>query len=99
MSEDDFLGPNDRLECEPNELHPLVVELLKSCLGKEMAPKYEKPWTQALETAHQEAISAVVGAMNQRRLTSVRLISVTPDGRRKVRDVSFDHMKKGRVFQ
>ena len=95
----DFLEPDDNLETRPADLHALFIPVVTSSLSKRLAADGSGKWTQALETAHQEKIAALVGAARERGLTTVTMISVKPDGRRIAREISLDKISKDRVLQ
>jgi hypothetical protein len=99
MFGDEFVGLHDRVETEPAELTDLFIKFITSALSKKIATDDGLPWNQAHETAHQEKISALVGAAKQRGLASITVIAVKPDGRRAARDISVDTISKDRVLQ
>jgi len=100
MSADELpFGANDRIETEPAELHGLFINAMTSSLSKRLAVGAGKPWTQALETAHQEAISALVAAAKSKGISALKVTSVKPDGRRVELSISLDKISKDRVLQ
>lgn len=100
MSRDELpFDAHDTMETVPAELHDLYIKVVTSSLAKKLAPQYDKPWTPALETKHQEAIASLVAAARNRNLESFKVISVKPDGRRLEFDMSVDKIAKDRVLQ
>jgi hypothetical protein len=95
---DDF-EVSDKIETDPGELHELVIKAFQTSLTKRICADEGTPWTQALESKHQERISALVAAAKSKGLATFKLISVRPDGRRAVREISIDKLSKTRVLQ
>jgi hypothetical protein len=60
--DDLFENPNDKMETDPADLGPIIADVLTITLAKQLAGKYEKPWTDKLESEMQAKISALVAA-------------------------------------
>jgi hypothetical protein len=99
VSNEDFMGLADKIETEPADLRELFVKAITSSLSKSMATEQGKPWTQASENKHQEAIAALVAAARSRGLTEVKMIAVKADGQRVSRSVSVARIGQDRVLQ
>ncbi len=97
--DDLFQNPDDKMEVEPADLGPVLTAVLTSSLAKKLASEYDKPWTEELESKLQEEISALVAAVNERGLKTVRVIVTQANGQKRTQELDIDLISKTRSLQ
>ena len=97
--DDLFQNGDEKLEVEPAELGPLLVDVLTYTLAKEVAPQYKKPWTEQQESAMQEKISALVAAARERGLKAIRVSVTRRNGEKASRELSVEKINQTRTLQ
>ncbi len=97
--DDLFQNPDDKMEVEPADLGPVLTAVLTSSLAKKLASEYDKPWTEELESKLQEEISALVAAVNERGLKTVRVIVTQAKGQKRTQELDIDLISKTRSLQ
>lgn len=99
MSDRVFDDINSKIDVEPPELGKEVFAVLSQNLSKLLAPQYNKPWTDKLESDLQEAISTLIAACNARGLDTIRLHYTSPNGEKAIRDLDVAKIAKTRTLQ
>jgi hypothetical protein len=99
MAEAEFADLEDSIETDPPELGPSFVAAITASLGKQLAAKYDKPWTDQRETQLQESIAALVAAARERGLLQLKVVVTKASGRKVVRNLDVDKISRTRSLQ
>jgi len=97
--DDFFQNGNDKMETNPADLGRVLADVLTLSLAKQLAERYEKPWTEKLESEMQEKISSLVGAAKERGLRTIRVIVTRPGGQKVSRELDVEKISKTRSLQ
>src|SRR5271167_530252 len=97
--DDFFQNPDDKMGVHPDEMGPLLNDVMVMGLAKRLAGEYGKPWSDKQESKMEEAFSALVAAANERGLETILVTVTRPNGRKVSREFSVERISKTRSLQ